>query len=279
MKKEPPAAAETLQFGGYARATPLFDCLQHLIQHTQIFLIQHISADEIRAELRFGCGRPNASLFARVDTLDKVRHVPAEIAHRLQSLQILHDILGRSAVDHVPIGGRDNRHLANGEIFVQHVEGGRRAAPARRYDDGARLAGKRRTARIKGAVEKRLNLPRGVRVVHGRAEHEAVARFRLFGELVRRVVKDAFANFPALAAGDAVLHGPCAYLKNLRFDALFLQRFGDLAEGGIGAAVRARTAVDKQNFHNIYLRYDSAGMHAGAERRPVAEGFSACPAV
>ena len=22
-------------------ATPLFDCLQHLIQHTQIFLIQH----------------------------------------------------------------------------------------------------------------------------------------------------------------------------------------------------------------------------------------------
>ena len=94
----------------------------------------------------------------------------------------------------------------------------------------------RRPARIEGAVEKGQNLPRGVCVVHGRAEHEAVGRFRLFGELARRVVKDAFARFPALAAGNAVLYGLCTRLENFRFDALFLQRFGDLAEGGCSRA-------------------------------------------
>ena len=98
---------------------------------------------------------------------------------------------------------------------------------------------------VEGAVEKGQNLPRGVRVVHGRAEHETVGRFRLFGELARRVVKDAFARFPALAAGDAILHGLCTRLENFRFDALFFQRFGDLAEGGIGAAVRAAVQANR----------------------------------
>ena len=77
---------------------------------------------------------------------------------------------------------------------------------------------------------------------------------------IGRVVKDAFARFPALAAGDAVLYGLCTRLENFRFDALFFQRFGDLAEGGIGAAVRARTAVDKQNFHGYV---PPIGMFAG----------------
>lgn len=254
MKKEPPAAAETLRFGGSARL------LLFLIVCARICFQRRFSANEVGAELRFGCGGLNARLFARVDALDEIRHVPAEVAHRLHSLQVLFHLLGRVAVDHVPIGGRNDGHLAYGEVFVQHVEGRRGAAPARRYDRRARLAGERRPARIEGAVEKGQNLPRGVCVVHGRAEHEAVGRFRLFGELARRVVKDAFARFPALAAGDAVLHGLCTRLENFRFDALFFQRFGDLAEGGIGAAVRARTAVDKQNFHGYV---PPIGMFAG----------------
>lgn len=245
MKKEPPAAAETLQFGGYARATPLFDCLQHLIQHTQIFLIQHISADEIRAELRFGCGGLNARLFARLDTLQKVRHVPAEVAHRLHALLVPQDFLGLAAVDHVPIGGGNNGHLTDRKILVQHVEGGRRSAPARGHDDRAGFMHESSLARVKGAVEQRLDLPRGVCIIHGRAEHEAVRRFRLFRKLVGGVVKDAFAQLPAFAAGNAVLHGFGADLINFRFDTLFLQSFGDLFEGGIGAPVRARAAVEQ----------------------------------
>ena len=72
-------------------------------------------------------------------------------------------------------------------------------------------------------------ISRRMRVIDGRTEHETVRRLCLFGERARGVVKDALSDLAAPAAGDAVLHGLCADLKDLRRDPLFFQRLCDLA--------------------------------------------------
>ena len=79
-----------------------------------------------------------------------------------------------------------------------------------------------------------------------RAEHKAVRALRLFDELVGDIVKDAFpAAMPALHAGDAILHGLCPELEDLRLDALFFQCLCDLGKCREGAPRGARTSVDQ----------------------------------
>ena len=85
---------------------------------------------------------------------DQERHISAEIAHCLQALEILADILCREAVYLIPVGTGDDRHAADREVFVQHIKGGSISASAAAHHRGTDLhmLGKRRA--VKQSVEK-----------------------------------------------------------------------------------------------------------------------------
>ena len=89
-----------------------------------------------------------------------------------------------------------------------------------------------------------------MRVVHRRAEHEAVGFLRTLDELVYAVVvEDAPAGCLAGAARRAVAHGLDAELPDLVVDAALLQRLADLGQRGEGAAALVRAAVEHEDVH------------------------------
>ena len=115
-----------------------------------------------------------------------------------------------------------------------------------------RACAQKPAACVERAVERRQDAARGVRVVHRRAEHEAVGRAGSVDELVHHVVADdaTAAEVCALAAGNAVVDGPRAQPEHLRLDALGLQRTRHLRQRHRGVAVLAGASVHKQNLHS-----------------------------
>ena len=53
---------------------------------------------------------------------DHKAHSARKVAHCLQALQILCDILCRKTVDHIPIGRGSYGHIADSKILVQHIK-------------------------------------------------------------------------------------------------------------------------------------------------------------
>ena len=88
--------------------------------------------------------------------------------------------------------------------------------------------------------------------VHRRADHQRVRLGQLGSRLVHQIVVYAAEGFLAGRAGVAAV-SRVACLHDLRFDALGLQRFGQLLQRRIGAALLVGAAVDQQCFHMIVL--------------------------
>ena len=138
--------------------------------------------------------------------------------------------------------------------------------------------GKGAATRIERAVERRKDAARGVRVVHRRAEHEAVGGAGGLDELVHHVVANdaASTQLRALATGDAVVDGLGAEPKHLRLDAVGLKRARHFRQRHRGVAVLPRASVYKQNLHCASSLPDQGltGRHyrrAGGQRRSVGE--------
>lgn len=141
--------------------------------------------------------------------MQKPGHVLADVAHGGQTLGVLGGLARHGAKDVIPVGGCHHGHLVDGEVLVEHVEGGRRAAAAGNGDSGARLVRKGLAAGIECAVESREDASAGVRIVDGRAKDKAVCLLGDGNQLVDHVVvKGAAAiEFAALAATDAIADG------------------------------------------------------------------------
>ena len=54
---------------------------------------------------------------------DHKDHIPGEVPHGLQTLQVLFHIFRRVSVHLIPIGRRRDRHAAEGKVFIQYVKG------------------------------------------------------------------------------------------------------------------------------------------------------------
>ena len=188
-------------------------------------------------------------LLPQGDALEQPGHVPAQVGHGLQALGILLHLLGLGTVDVVPVGGGHHRHGADGEVLVDHVEGGGGACPPGAEHRGPGLEHEGRAAGVEGPVHEGQQPSAGVGVVHGRAEDEAVSLPGLLGEGVHAVVKDASAGLPAAAAGYAVRQWLVANEEGFGVNALLLQGPGCLSQGYAGAAVGAGASVDQQYFH------------------------------
>ena len=85
-----------------------------------------------------------------------------------------------------------------------------------------------------------------------RADHQTVAGLHPIQRGVHQIIlEDAAASavFGAAAAADAAANRPVADPQRFRFDAALLERAGDLAERGVGAAVFVGAAVEQKNLH------------------------------
>ena len=112
---------------------------------------------------------------------------------------------GTAAKHVVPVGGSNYGHLLNGEVLVEHIEGGRRAAATGDGDRGAGFVLKGMPAGIECAVESREDASAGMRIVDGRAKDKAVCLLGGSDELVHHVIVKgaATAKLAALTAADA----------------------------------------------------------------------------
>lgn len=142
--------------------------------------------------------------------------------------------------------------MLNGEVLVEYIERGRRAAATGDGDCGAGFVLKGMPACIEGAIEGRKDASAGVRVVDGRAKDKTVCLLGGSDELVHYVVVKgaATAKLAALAATDAIANGLGAQLKHLGINAFGIELLGDLGECAGGVAVCLGTAIDQKNLHH-----------------------------
>ena len=179
-------------------------------------------------------------------------HVLADVSHGGKALGVLGGLARHGAKDVVPVGGCYHGHLVDGEVLVEHVKCGRRAAAAGNGDSGARLVRKGLAACIECAVECREDTSAGMCVVDGRAKDKAVCLLGGSDELVDHiVVKGATAiELAALAATNAIANGLGAQLKHLGLDAFGVKLLGDLGECAGRVAACFGTAIDQKNLHH-----------------------------
>ena len=94
--------------------------------------------DEVgrRQRLDFGQGD---DAFCVVDAFQQPGHVVGEGAHCLKTFFVLTDIVGRHAVDAVPVLGGHDRHVRLHKVLQQTVVGGAGAAATGGDDSRRRL--------------------------------------------------------------------------------------------------------------------------------------------
>lgn len=179
-------------------------------------------------------------------------HVLADVSHGGKALGVPIGVAGHAAKHVVPVGGSNHGHLLNGEVLVEHIEGGRRTAATGDGDCGAGFVLKGMPACIEGAIEGRKDAAAGVRVVDGRAKDKTVGLFGGSDELVHHVVVKgaATAKFATLAATDAIANRLGAQLKHLGINAFCIKLLGNLGECAGGVAVCLGAAVDQKNLHH-----------------------------
>ena len=142
--------------------------------------------------------------------------------------------------------------MLNGEVLVEHIEGGRRAAATGDGDRGAGFVLKGMPACIECAIEGRKDASAGVRIVDGRAKDKAISLLGGSDQLVHHViVKGAAAiELAALTTANAIANGLGAQLKHLGINAFCIKLLGDLGECAGGVAVCLGTAIDQKNLHH-----------------------------
>lgn len=179
-------------------------------------------------------------------------HVLADVAHGGQALGVLGGLARHGTKHVVPVRGSNHGHLVDGEVLVEYIERGRRAAAAGNGDRGARLVRKGLAASIKRAVEGREDAAAGVRVIDGRAKDKAVCLLGGGNELVDHVVvKGAAAiELAAPTTANAVANGLGAQLKHLGINAFGIKLLCDLGECAGSVAVCLGAAIDQKNLHH-----------------------------
>lgn len=102
-----------------------------------------------------------------LDAAQEPGHVLADVSHGGKALGVPIGVAGHAAKHVVPVGGGDHGHLVDGEVLVEHIEGGRGAAATGDGDRGAGFVLKGMPACIEGAIEGRKDASAGVRIVDG----------------------------------------------------------------------------------------------------------------
>ena len=176
--------------------------------------------------------------------MQQPRHAAAQIPHGLESLAVLHHILGTVAVDHVPVGGAYRYHVGDAEVLAQSVQTGGGACPPGGGHRSAGLSGEGAASGVEYPIQEGQHPSAGVGVIDRCAEYEAVGLPGLGDEVVDAVIGEYAAVLAALVAADAVPDGAAAQLHDLVVDARRGQGLAHLPQGGVGAALGVAAAVE-----------------------------------
>ena len=132
----------------------------------EIFFSRFRLPDKVSPDLLLRLRCRETGLPSGFQRLEHPGHVPSEGAHDHHAFSVLLDFLRCVAKDDIPVSGRDERHIADGKIFVELVEGGDGTSPAAAGHSGARLVGKS-AAGIKHPVEERGDTASGSGIMNG----------------------------------------------------------------------------------------------------------------
>ena len=91
-------------------------------------------------------------------------------------------------------------------------------------------------------------------VVYRRTKHDAIGLFHQRQHIHHRPAEHAVPGFGAAAAAHTAAHRRAANVVDRCFNARGVQRFGNLAQGMVGAALFVGAAVDQQYVHTKSLR-------------------------
>ena len=203
--------------------------------------------DEIggRQRLHF---RKRDDAFRMVDAFQEPRHVVRQRAHRLEAFDVFADVVGRHAMDAVPVLRRDDRHVRLHEVLQKAVVGGAGAAAAGRNDGRGRLVVKVWRTAEEDAVEQRRDLAVRACVIDRGADDDAVGfahQFRAFVDDVFVAMDAEAVVFVATAARKATADRLFADMENGRLNAVFIELRGDFGKRREGAAFFVGNSVDQ----------------------------------
>ena len=173
----------------------------------------------------------------------------AQVAHDLHSLFVLGSLFGVAAVDHGPVGGADQRHLAELGHLFQGFQGAGGPGAAGTGHDGRRLVAQGASGAVGQTVHKAQHPRGGGGIVHRRAENKGVGLLSQGHHIGHRTAENALAGFGAAAAAHAAAHRSRSDVEDGGLDAVGVQRLGHFLQGRVSAAVGMGTAVDEQNIH------------------------------
>ncbi len=203
--------------------------------------------DEVRRRQRLDFGQGDDA-FCVVDAFQQPGHVVGEGAHRLKAFFILTDIVGRHAVDAVPVLGCHDRHVRLHKVLQQTVVGGAGTTTTSGDDGRRRLVVQEFRTAEEDTVEQRRDLAVGACVIDRGADDDAVGfahQFRAFIDDVFVAMNAESVVFVASAAGEATTDRLFADMENGRLDAVFVELHGDFGKRRVGAAMLIGTSVDQ----------------------------------
>lgn len=135
----------------------------------------------------------------------------------------------------VPVLRRDYRHVVDGKIFVQSVEGGAGSSAAAHGNRGSRFIGQQRSGGVEQAVEQCAQRTVGPGIIDRRPYHDAVGTLQLFSHpVVQFVIEYAPAQLSTASAGDAPLNRLGADGYDFGFDTIGFQSLGHFQQGNEG---------------------------------------------
>ena len=203
--------------------------------------------DEVRRRQRLDFGQGDDA-FRVVDAFQQPGHVVGEGAHRLKAFFVLTDIVGRHAVDAVPILRGHDRHVRLHKVLQQTVVGSAGTATAGGDDGRRRLVVQVLRTAEEDTIEQRCDLAIRAGVIDGRADDDAVSfahQFRAFIDDVFVAMDAETVVFVASAASKATADRLFADMEDGRLDAVFVELRGDFRKRREGAAVLVGTSVDQ----------------------------------
>ena len=217
-------------------------------------MLPAVTADKVGAFSGFCRGRFNARRPACLDAVQQPRHVASQVAHGLAAFLIQTNLLGVRAVHHRPVGRTDQRHFQKLGYLFHGVQCIGRARAARTGHNGCRFMAQIPPRAVCQTMHKAQHTARRRGIVYRCAENDRIGLLHQRQDLRHRPAKHALPCLGTAAAAHTAAHRGRADVENRCLYAAFVQRGGNLAECGIGAALLVRAAVDQQNIHDKHLR-------------------------
>ena len=213
-----------------------------------------LSTDKIRPLAALGGGDFHTGGLAGLDALQQPGHVGAQVAHDLAAFLVQGHLIAAGAVDHRPVGGADQRHLVELRDLFHSLNGGGGAGAACAGHDGRRFVPQISPGAVGQPVHKAQHAARRRGIVYRRTKHDAVGLFHQWQHIHHRPAEHTVPGLGAAAAAYTAAHRRGADVVDRRLNARGVQRFGNLTQGMVGAALLVGAAVDQQYVHTKSLR-------------------------